>query len=103
MESTGEDEELLKEVIQALLEESPKYLEDIRSALDAGNAADLNDAAHALKGTIRVIAVDELIELGQEIENQAHAGNLHALDDRIREFESRVRGLYPALRAFVEG
>jgi CheY-like chemotaxis protein len=101
-ETTGNDEDLLKEVIAALLAETPKYLDDIRRAADAGNAADLNNAVHALKGTIRVIAVDELIDLGQEIEIQAHEGNLDALDSRIRELDSRVRRLFPALRAFVK-
>jgi CheY-like chemotaxis protein len=102
MESTSQDEELLKEVIAALLQESPKFLQDMRRAAEAGNAADLHNAAHALGGTIRVIAANDLIALGQEIESQAHDGNLDELDYRVREFDKRIRDLLAALQAFVE-
>ena len=45
-----EDEKLLHEVIQIFIDEAPKHLDTLRSALGQGDAEGLEKIAHSMKG-----------------------------------------------------
>jgi PAS domain S-box-containing protein len=48
----GDDIELARKLVEIFIGQSPKLLEGIRAAIDAGDAEALRRAAHALKGTV---------------------------------------------------
>jgi two-component system sensor histidine kinase/response regulator len=70
------DGELLKELAGIFLQECPKMLDDIREALHAGNANDVERAAHTLKGAVGNFALPGPWETAQRLELLAKSGEV---------------------------
>jgi HPt (histidine-containing phosphotransfer) domain-containing protein len=73
---TGDDRQLLKEVIQLFRKDSPATLRRIETALRKRDADALRMAAHALKGAIATVGSTEGREVAAEIETLAKASRL---------------------------
>ena len=87
------DEELLREIAQVYLGEYPEAVEEIRQAVEAGDAERLHRAAHALKGSLGTLGAEAAQSLALELETMGRYGRLHGA-------EQAVRGLREALSAF---
>ena len=57
-------EDLLLELAQVFIETCPGMMMEICQAIDSGNAADLNRAAHNLKGAARIFVAGPVVEPG---------------------------------------
>ena len=53
---------LLGEIVQAFLEETPRILDQIRSALQASDSNQLQRAAHTVKGSLRTLGAEAAAE-----------------------------------------
>jgi HPt (histidine-containing phosphotransfer) domain-containing protein len=65
---------LLKKVIHAYMESSPKLMETIRHSITLGDAAAIQGAAHSLKSTSGNLGAMMLVELCKELETMGRAG-----------------------------
>ncbi|MGI9145103.1 MAG: Hpt domain-containing protein [Chloroflexota bacterium] len=73
VQSPGEPD-LLTEMIEAFLTDAPSHLEKVTDALACGDANQLANAAHALKGGAAYLGADDLQHLCLELETLGRSG-----------------------------
>ena len=92
LDRIGGDEQLLRDLCQIFLEESPKLMAKMRHALAAGDCDGLMRAAHSIKGESSYLGAGRTSEAARQLEDMgrnqdlAHAG--HTLAELEREISS---------------
>ena len=79
-EQSGEDPELLAELLGLLSESSKSDLQKIKDGLAAGEAQAVADAAHSIKGASASLGIEGLRVAAHDIEKKGRAGQLDAVD-----------------------
>ena len=74
-ESVGDD--FIGELVQTFLEEAPLMLDEIQTAVSAGEVEGFRRAAHSLKSNANTFGATSLAELAKELENMARENNLN--------------------------
>jgi PAS domain S-box-containing protein len=97
LESLAGDVELLKDVVDAFLEHSPRLLADVGEAIRRGDARALERSAHALKGCTGYFAPSAAADLSRELEDMGRAGDLGRAPDTWARLEHEVGRLREAL------
>ena len=100
MHSVDGDRELLAEVIDAYLSESPKILESIRQAVETGRADQLKSAAHTLKSASRSLGGHRVFQCCWQLEQMGRDGNLAKAEECLKALEAEIPGFVEALREF---
>jgi signal transduction histidine kinase/CheY-like chemotaxis protein len=72
----GGSHDLLQEVIDLFLEDSPKQIESIRKALADGDTTAVYRAAHTLKGSVGHFEAHNAVALAQRLEARARDGSI---------------------------
>jgi PAS domain S-box-containing protein len=93
------DLELLKDLVDLFLEDCPRLLDEIRVALDQKDAGTTERGAHSLKGSTGNLAAKLASEAALKLESVARAGDWVRAEDALRELESQLEHLKPALLA----
>ncbi|OYW16774.1 MAG: hypothetical protein B7Z55_13855, partial [Planctomycetales bacterium 12-60-4] len=75
LESVDGDRELLGAIIDTFFEECPILTAELANAIQRGDAAAINRAAHTLKGALCTLGASEASSLAQQIETRARAGD----------------------------
>ena len=75
-EQSGDDEELLAELLALLEESSASDLEKIVSAMADGNVVAMGEAAHSIKGAAASLGVETLREVAHGIEKAGRDDDL---------------------------
>jgi two-component system, sensor histidine kinase and response regulator len=95
------DVELLEEIVQLFLEDSPRLIAAMRDSLANADAAGLRMAAHAMKGSLSNFGSLPAGMLASELETMGRDENLDnaaaVLDSFVASFES----LQPALLSLI--
>lgn len=91
------DEELLAVMIQLYVEDAPRALETMRSALQQGDMHTLERAAHSLKGSSANLAANSAAEAAQRLEQDANRGDAAGAEANLAALESVLGRLLPAL------
>lgn len=93
----GGDQEFLQEITGLFLEDCPKLLADIGSAVSTGNARDLEHAAHTLKGSVANFGADAARQAAFRLEAMGRAGDLQpaaeAYSSLVQEIERFTQAL----------
>jgi len=95
------DEEMLRELGALFLEEGPKLLGEIRSALAEADAPKLRRAAHTLKGSAAIFSARPVAETALEVEQHAKAGDLAAAATIVPHLEEELERLITAMSPYV--
>jgi PAS domain S-box-containing protein len=95
------DRALLKDMVEAFLEEYPHMLEQIRTAMDATEPPVLQRAAHTVKGSMRYFGAQRAYDVAYEIECLGRQGKVAGADQLLRRLEHEIALLTPALAAFA--
>ncbi len=103
LSGVNNDVDLLKEVIDAFLDEGPKLLGDIRRAIDQSRADELRRAAHTLKGSMRFFGAHLAYEHALQLEMRGKEGNLDHVDEPFAVLDSEMQRLIPVLNDYVGG
>jgi signal transduction histidine kinase/CheY-like chemotaxis protein len=97
LDRLGGDEELLEELCQIFLMESPKLMERLRRAIADGDAEALQRAAHSLKGEVSYLAAAQATQAARRLEEMAQANDLSRAAETLalltRELESLRRAI----------
>jgi two-component system sensor histidine kinase/response regulator len=96
------DEALAGEMAAIFVKECPALLERVREAARRGSAADLRDAAHALKGAVANFSVTAATQAAAEVEQLARTGGTAAAAGSIDRLEIEIAALVRGLRSFTE-
>ena len=102
LDRIGGDEELLREVCQIFLEESPKLLKKLQQAVAAGDADGVVRAAHSLKGESSYLSAGGTSRAARQLEEMGHNKDLSHARDTLAVLEREVAGLHFDLKA-LEG
>ena len=62
------DKELLQEIMEGYLEETNNYIQEIETAINAGNYEEIKINAHSIKGSSLNISANQFAEVAKEIE-----------------------------------
>jgi signal transduction histidine kinase/CheY-like chemotaxis protein/HPt (histidine-containing phosphotransfer) domain-containing protein len=93
LERLGGDRELLAEVTALFMEDAPRHLDEIRSAMENADAERLRRAAHTLKGSIGYFGEPLGLAAAQELENMGKTRVLTGAPAAFQVLERRVHVL----------
>jgi HPt (histidine-containing phosphotransfer) domain-containing protein len=89
----------VRELADGLLRDAPAWLHALRTALAAGDRAGVEQAAHAVRGSVGNLGGTHAAALAAGLESRAHAGDLSEGEHTCRELESEISRLHHALLA----
>jgi CheY-like chemotaxis protein len=99
---TGGDEELLEELCQIFLEESPKLLQKVRQAVASGDFDGVMRAAHSLKGESSYLGAAGTSQAARQLEEMGRSKDLSGAADIVAVLEREVARLHAHLRELAE-
>ena len=94
------DVPLLLELIAIFMEDAPRLLMDIGTALRDGDAKKLQISAHTLKGSASTFSSPLTYAAANVLEEMGRNGAVIGGDDAVRHLETTLLGMQNALRAF---
>jgi HPt (histidine-containing phosphotransfer) domain-containing protein len=95
------DEALLRNLVEAVLEELPPLLEQLEQAICNGDAATARRAAHTIKGAVRTFDPTEVIDLAGRLEAQGKAGTLDNAVELFDRLKQQLQGVTHELAAHL--
>jgi len=75
LDRMGGDRELLMRLIDFVVEDSPAFMDQMKAALDDDRLADVQRAAHSLRGLVSNVSCGAVQTQTVELERLAQAGN----------------------------
>jgi CheY-like chemotaxis protein len=97
----GDDEDLLKTLIQLFLDSTPKLLGELDAALLARNAGALERAAHSLKSSVGNFGAKHAMQLAQSIEFAGKNGELNEASEKVSELHEEMKRVMVALQEML--
>jgi HPt (histidine-containing phosphotransfer) domain-containing protein len=98
LDRLGGDEELLRELCQIFLEESPKLLQKLRQAIVDTDPDAVMRAAHSLKGELGYLSGAGGTQAARELEDMGHEKDLSRAPEGLVVLERELAGLQLALK-----
>jgi HPt (histidine-containing phosphotransfer) domain-containing protein len=93
--------DLLKQVIDVFLEDTPTLLSRVANALRAGNGAEVAAAAHAIKGSVGLFSQGPAYEDARRLEQLGRGGELGDGEAARAQLDASISALMSELRALV--
>ncbi len=97
LERLGGDQDFLQEIAGLFLEDCPKLLADIHSAVSTGNARALEHAAHTLKGSVANFGAEAARQAAFRLEILGREGDLKPAGDAYSTLEQEIERFTEAL------
>ncbi|MGA9356434.1 MAG: response regulator [Terriglobales bacterium] len=97
------DENLLEEVCQIFLQESPKLLRRLQAAVSAGDAGEVMRAAHSLKGESSYLSASGVFQAARVLEEMGRRQELSGAAETLAVLERDMAGLLLELEGPTEG
>jgi HPt (histidine-containing phosphotransfer) domain-containing protein len=97
LQMLGGDEDLLNEMVEIFLSDSPKLLVRLEEALALGDSSKLELAAHSLKGELQYLGVLEAIDQAQRLEIAGRDGELGGAEDLLAALRGRLTLIWAAV------
>jgi signal transduction histidine kinase/DNA-binding response OmpR family regulator len=101
LDRIGGDEELLRDLCQIFLEESPKLLQKLRQALEAGDSDGVMRAAHSLKGEAGYLGARGTSQAARQLEEMGQKKDLSRAGDTLAVLEREVASLHLDLQSLA--
>jgi len=97
------DEELLRELVSTFLEEIPRMLDTMRTAIDAHDSTSLQRAAHTLKGALGHFGAQGAYDLALQVESLGRNGDVAGAAEALPDLNQVMAQLTPVLVDYVSG
>lgn len=101
LDRVGGDKELLAEIAQLFLEDYPRIMADIRTALHSNDAAGVEHAAHSLKGSVANFGAEPAWQAAFELERIGRSRDLSEAADAFARLSEIFAVLKPELEALT--
>lgn len=98
----GGDRDLYSEMAGFMLEDVPPLVEELRDAISVGNAKQVREKAHALKGLVAGTGGARCAKAAQALENAGESGDLSRAKSLLQTLDDELNELNAALRAFLQ-
>ena len=102
LQSVGGSEGLLRDVVQAFLDDAPRLLDLVQGAVRDNDPPALGRAAHTLKGAMLFLHTDLPFSLAASLEAMGTEGDLSAAADTLRDLEGQMDQLVTSLKGFIQ-
>ncbi len=102
MSNFDSDEGFARKMADLFLSNCPRWLGDIRHAVQAGDKKKLHMAAHSLKGAIGQFTEASPHQLAQRLEEIGKHGSISDADSTLIQLETALHGLQQSLRTTFE-
>ena len=86
----GGDRELLTELLEIFLEDCPLRMQALKDAAAAADSRRLGDAAHTLKGALRVLGATGAADRALELETLGRSGRCDGAAELIGALEPEI-------------
>jgi len=86
----GGDKQLLREIAVLFIDECPRAFAEIREAVAAGDAAKLENAAHALKGSVSNFGARDAVAAAFHLEQMGRANQMTEAEGMLLKLESAL-------------
>jgi two-component system sensor histidine kinase/response regulator len=86
----GGDQQLLREIAVLFIQDCPRALAEIQEAVTRGDAANLENAAHGLKGSVANFGARDAVEAAFRLEQMGRANQLSEAEGMLRKLESAL-------------
>lgn len=93
MARVGGDTELLRELAQLFMEESPRLMAELRAAHEQGDAKQVERTAHGLKGSVANFGAKPAVDAAYQIEQLGKAGKLEPAAEVLRSLDLALLAL----------
>ncbi|MGH9532152.1 MAG: response regulator [Terriglobales bacterium] len=101
LEQLAGDKELLRELVELFLKNSPKTLAALHGGVETGNPKAVQAAAHSLKGTLGHLAAKDAVATAEELESRGREGNLEGAEALLTRLERQIAETQRQLAAFL--
>jgi HPt (histidine-containing phosphotransfer) domain-containing protein len=100
--SVGGDRQLLAEIVNIFLTQCPVWLQEIRAAIEQGEAVKLQCSAHALKGSVGTFGAWSAQKAAQRLETIGQDCSLSDAAAACKQLEIEIERLLPALKLLAK-
>jgi two-component system sensor histidine kinase/response regulator len=97
------DQDLLRIVVRAFLEECPRHIRELRDSISSQDAKTAHRLAHLIKGAMTTLAVPTVEKTAQELENICATGELTDAAAHFSNLEPELLKVFEILTQFVNG
>src|SRR4051794_857691 len=97
LDRVGGDEELLREIAGLFLEEYPSLIQEIRVAIEKGDAHALERSAHSLKGSVANFEATAAVSAAFRLESLGRSKNLEHAGEALVALDVAFEALHPVL------
>ncbi|MHB0960858.1 MAG: response regulator [Pirellulaceae bacterium] len=103
LHSVNGDAMLLRDIVEAFLDESPRLLAMMRGAIEQQDRKTLQRAAHSLKGSTGYFGATQVSEKALQLETMGLDGQLLHARDALLDVEREMARLTPILVDYMRG
>jgi HPt (histidine-containing phosphotransfer) domain-containing protein len=90
--------DFINELIDTFLEDAPKMIAEIKSALEAGDADSFRRAAHSMKSNAAAFGAGQLAALAKELETLGKENKLSETGGRLESLEEAYESVREELK-----
>jgi len=101
-ERTGDDPELVKELLEIFLADIPRRFAGLRRAVDDMDADQIRILAHSIKGSAMLLGAQQVVEASAIIEEKAIIPELGGSGDALAHLASLLGPLIQELKAMLQ-
>jgi HPt (histidine-containing phosphotransfer) domain-containing protein len=94
MGRVGGDRDFYQELLGMLLEDAPEQVREMRGAIDGGDAEQLMQTAHRLKGAAANLAAGPVRDVALCLENMGRQGCLAGAETELARLEAELSRLH---------
>jgi HPt (histidine-containing phosphotransfer) domain-containing protein len=98
LKQVDNDQEMLKEIINVLLEEYPKQLNQIREYIKKNDAAMIRQTAHTIKGAVSNFGAKPAFEAAFHLEKIGENGDLSGAENAFTALKVELERLEQELK-----
>lgn len=102
LQRVGGDEDLLREIAELFISDYPRCIDEIRDAVNSGDARALELAAHGLKGAVSNFAAEPARLAAHHLEDIGRSGDLQRSPEALKELVHQFLLLHPVLASLAE-
>ncbi|MBT8197712.1 MAG: Hpt domain-containing protein [Acidimicrobiia bacterium] len=102
LEVVGGDREFMGTILGIFLEELPKAIETLESAVADGNTDVVGKAAHKLKGEAGAVGAEAVWAAARDLNDRARDHEVDSFDEMWAALRSEIERLIPVIRPYCE-
>src|SRR5262249_56867059 len=97
LRQVGGDDDLLRELVGVFLDECPRWLTELRTAVTGKETAGVRRVAHTIKGSMGQFGAQAAFTAAQRLEMMGREGKLAGAEEACAELEKELERVQPVL------